>query len=139
MQGHPAHTCSSYLFYKQNNGHLGVLASARLALLPRVHAAAACGLSGEIAAKPCCACRLVPAASVSFGNPREFLLRRNTDPADKYRFWLGAGSLLVMRSTTQQHWMHSVPKRKGLEGERVNLTFRLIIHKESQRRRQHGA
>ncbi|GAB4813449.1 hypothetical protein N2152v2_000495 [Parachlorella kessleri] len=58
-------------------------------------------------------------ASVSFGVPREFILRSNAQPADKYRFRLGTGSLLIMRGTVQQHWMHCVPKRKGLEGART--------------------
>lgn len=117
-------------------------------------------------------------ASVSLGTPRDFLLRRNADPKDKYRcvgisggrgrcgaecaaakfaltalihgmvspvlccttsaeapaplyrFLLGEGSLLVMRGSVQEHWTHSVPKRKGVEGGRINLTFRRITRPE---------
>jgi hypothetical protein len=37
-----------------------------------------------------------------------------------------------MQGTTQQHWMHSVPRRQGVAGSRINLTFRTIVRKEQQ-------
>lgn len=58
------------------------------------------------------------------------MLRRNSDPTEKLCWKLGAGDLLVMRGTTQQHFMHNVPTRKGLLEGRINLTFRNIINPE---------
>jgi alkylated DNA repair dioxygenase AlkB len=67
---------------------------------------------------------------VSLGTPREFLLRRNSDHADKLRFRLGGGSLLVMSGSVQEHWQHSVPRRPALAGERISLTFRRVMAAE---------
>lgn len=39
---------------------------------------------------------------------------------------LEPGSLLVMKGTTQTHWLHSIPKTKTVTIPRVNLTFRQI-------------
>lgn len=66
-------------------------------------------------------------ASVSLGIAREFVLRKNTDHSVKYSFALGPGDLLVMQGTVQRDWMHAVPKRKGKEGGRINLTFRQVV------------
>jgi alkylated DNA repair dioxygenase AlkB len=78
---------------------------------------------------------------VSLGCPRNFLLRRNADHGDKYRFRLGGGALLVMSGSVQEEWMHSVPRREGqtaaAAGERISLTFRRIVNPE-QRRQQGG-
>jgi alkylated DNA repair dioxygenase AlkB len=38
---------------------------------------------------------------------------------------LPSGSILVMHGTTQQHWVHRVPKEPG-SASRINLTFRFI-------------
>ncbi len=32
--------------------------------------------------------------------------------------------------TTQDHWMHTVPKRATVGSPRVNLTFRRVVHLE---------
>ena len=63
---------------------------------------------------------------MSLGTPRDFLLRRNEDHADKYRFRLGGGALLVMSGPVQEQWQHSVPRRPAVAGERISLTFRCI-------------
>lgn len=63
---------------------------------------------------------------MSLGTAREFLLRQNSDHAVKYRFRLGGGALLVMSGPLQRHWMHSIPRRPVLVGERLSLTFRTI-------------
>ncbi|KAK9806694.1 hypothetical protein WJX73_009610 [Symbiochloris irregularis] len=65
--------------------------------------------------------------SVSLGAARSFMLRRNSDHKDKRHFLVGAGDVLVMSGTTQQHWMHSVPKRARVAEARINLTFRNIL------------
>ena len=78
---------------------------------------------------------LLPAGSVSLGAPRDFVLRRNTDHSDRLVFSLSHGDVLIMRGTTQKHWMHSVPKRAAAQGERLNLTFRQVAHPDGRPRR----
>jgi len=63
-------------------------------------------------------------ASLSFGATRTFELRRRTT-GKVVKLPLTAGSILVMRGTTQHHWVHRVPKEPGSAG-RINLTFRFI-------------
>jgi alkylated DNA repair dioxygenase AlkB len=64
-------------------------------------------------------------ASLSFGARRRFLLRARRGDA-RHEFWLDHGSLLVMGGTTQQTFVHSLPKQRGLAQRRINLTFRYI-------------
>ena len=64
-------------------------------------------------------------ASLSFGAERRFLLRHK-QTKEQVEVMLATGSLLVMRGTTQTHWLHSLPKMKKVRAPRVNLTFRLI-------------
>lgn len=66
-------------------------------------------------------------ASVSFGAPRDFYLRQNTDHTKKWSYQLGAGDVLLMEGTCQQNLMHAIPKRKNVSGERINLTFRNVL------------
>jgi len=66
-------------------------------------------------------------ASVTFGATREFYLRRNVDHAYKLAYFLGNGDMLIMKGSTQKHYMHAVPKRANVEGIRINLTFRQIL------------
>ncbi|BDA42687.1 DNA oxidative demethylase ALKBH2 [Coccomyxa sp. Obi] len=68
--------------------------------------------------------------SASFGSARDFILRRNADHHDKLSYPLGCGDVLVMKGTLQQHWMHSVPRRKRVLGGRISLTFRQIVNPE---------
>lgn len=65
-------------------------------------------------------------ASVSFGAPREFLLRHNHHKAMHLKLPLPSGSLLIMGKGMQLNWKHSLPKRKHAE-PRINLTFRKIL------------
>jgi alkylated DNA repair dioxygenase AlkB len=39
---------------------------------------------------------------------------------------LADGDLLVMDAPTQKHWLHALPERRRVVGERINLTFRRI-------------
>lgn len=64
-------------------------------------------------------------ASVSFGETRDFMLRKK-DKAIKIKIPLKHGSLLIMGGDLQNFWEHSVPKRKKVKNDRVNLTFRYI-------------
>lgn len=69
-------------------------------------------------------------AAVSFGATRDFILRKNDDHNVKHTFPLGCGDVLVMRGNTQQYWMHYIPKRAGVPGGRISLTFRQILDPE---------
>jgi alkylated DNA repair dioxygenase AlkB len=66
-------------------------------------------------------------ASLSLGATRDFVLRHNTRKGLEKTIPLEHGSLLVMAGTTQAEWKHSLPRRKGAVGERINLTFRLVL------------
>ncbi len=68
-------------------------------------------------------------ASVSLGAQRVFELKQKHQlPAKKFKLTLRHGSLLIMSGTMQQHWLHQLPKVKGLQEPRINLTFRNIIN-----------
>lgn len=65
-------------------------------------------------------------ASVSLGAEREFRLKhKRTD--EKISVLLEHGSLLVMKDSTQTHWLHSIPKSKKIQTPRINLTFRTML------------
>jgi alkylated DNA repair dioxygenase AlkB len=65
-------------------------------------------------------------ASISLGAEREFRLKhKRTD--DKVSVLLESGSLLVMKDTTQTHWLHCIPKTKKVTTPRINLTFRTML------------
>ena len=65
-------------------------------------------------------------ASVSLGAERKFLFKhKNT--GQKVAVMLEHGSLLVMKGTTQTHWLHRLPPSKVISSPRVNLTFRTIV------------
>ena len=72
-------------------------------------------------------------ASVSLGVARRFDLRHNGTGVVQ-SFQLKGGSLLVMRGTTQAEWRHRVPKEPGVQGERINLTFRWVTPRNSPQR-----
>ncbi|MBE9241198.1 alpha-ketoglutarate-dependent dioxygenase AlkB family protein [Synechocystis salina] len=68
-----------------------------------------------------------PIASVSFGATRRFLLKHKTDSTiDKVELMLTSGSVLLMLDTTQEYWLHQIPKTKKFVNPRINLTFRFI-------------
>lgn len=74
-----------------------------------------------------------PIASLSLGQPRDFIFRhqdsrgknacRKIEPVN---IELEHGSLLLMNHPTNQFWYHSLPQRKKLKNVRINLTFRKI-------------
>ena len=64
-------------------------------------------------------------ASVSFGEERWFHFKHKTKDL-KQKILLQHGSLLLMRDSTQEHWLHQLPKSKKILKPRVNLTFRRI-------------
>jgi alkylated DNA repair dioxygenase AlkB len=65
-------------------------------------------------------------ASASFGETRDFVIRRKQNHSEKIKLPLKHGSLLVMKGEFQHHWQHYVPKRKDTKSSRFNLTFRRI-------------
>ncbi len=65
-------------------------------------------------------------ASVSFGAERKFAFRHKVSK-ETVSHVLENGSLLVMKGTTQTHWVHRLPPTKLVSKPRVNLTFRTIV------------
>ncbi|KAE8408446.1 hypothetical protein BDV37DRAFT_278929 [Aspergillus pseudonomiae] len=67
-------------------------------------------------------------ASLSLGAKRDFLLKHKPGiQAGPLKFPLASGDMVVMRGETQANWLHSVPKRAGDGGGRINVTFRRAL------------
>jgi len=64
-------------------------------------------------------------ASMSFGAERKFAFKHKVSK-DTVSVNLQKGSLLVMKGTTQEHWLHRLPPTKKVKTPRINLTFRTI-------------
>lgn len=64
--------------------------------------------------------------SLSFGAERKFAFKHKTC-GETVSLVLEHGSLLVMKDTTQTHWLHRLPPTKQTRLPRVNLTFRTIV------------
>lgn len=64
--------------------------------------------------------------SLSFGAERKFAFKHKQSKK-KVELILEHGSLLVMKDTTQTHWLHRLPPTKLITKPRVNLTFRTIV------------
>lgn len=67
-----------------------------------------------------------PIASISLGAEREFRMKHKVTQ-EKISVRLESGSLLVMKGSTQRHWLHSVPKAMKVKEARINLTFRTMV------------
>jgi alkylated DNA repair dioxygenase AlkB len=65
-------------------------------------------------------------AIVSFGSPRNLLLRPRAGGAETLRFPLGHGDLIVMGGSCQRTWEHAIPKTAKPVGPRVSVQFRPI-------------
>jgi alkylated DNA repair dioxygenase AlkB len=65
-------------------------------------------------------------ASISLGAERKFEFKHKHSQ-EKISLILEPGSLLVMQGTTQEKWIHSLPKSKKIRDPRLNLTFRQMI------------
>lgn len=66
-------------------------------------------------------------ASISLGETRKFSWKHKTIK-DRYDLYLEEGSLLIMQGAMQEHWLHCIPKTSKVQGARVNLSFRQILH-----------
>jgi len=64
-------------------------------------------------------------ASVSFGAERTFAFKHK-ETKETVSLNLNHGSLLIMKGTTQNHWLHRLPPTKKIHSPRINLTFRSI-------------
>ena len=64
-------------------------------------------------------------ASLSFGAERKFAFKHK-ETKEKVELVLEHSSLLIMKGTTQSHWLHRLPPTKRISTPRVNLTFRTI-------------
>lgn len=65
-------------------------------------------------------------ASLSFGAERKFSFKHK-ETKETVSILLEQGSLLVMKGTTQTHWLHRLPPTTKVKSPRVNLTFRTIV------------
>ena len=66
--------------------------------------------------------------SLSFGAERKFVFKHK-ERKEKVEIFLEHGSLLVMKDTTQTHWLHRLPPSRKITTPRINLTFRTIVEK----------
>ncbi|CAA7391230.1 alpha-ketoglutarate-dependent dioxygenase AlkB family protein [Chryseobacterium fistulae] len=64
-------------------------------------------------------------SSLTFGAERKFLFKHK-QTKEKVEIFLENGSVLVMKGTTQDHWLHRLPPTTKVKAPRVNLTFRTI-------------
>lgn len=64
--------------------------------------------------------------SLSFGAERKFSFKHK-ELKDTISVLLEHGSLLVMKDSTQTHWLHRLPPTKKVFQPRINLTFRTIV------------
>lgn len=65
-------------------------------------------------------------ASFSFGAERIFQFKHK-ESKQIVKVLLQHGSLLVMKGTCQQHWLHRLPPSKKITRPRISLTFRTIL------------
>lgn len=74
-------------------------------------------------------------ASLSLGAKRDFLMKHKpmapeageeTAEPKPIKLSLGPGDMVLMRGKTQANWLHSIPKRAGVDAGqgRINITFR---------------
>jgi len=64
-------------------------------------------------------------ASLNFGAERKFAFKHKKSKI-KVDVFLEKGCLLVMKGSTQTHWLHRLPPTKKVHTPRINLTFRTI-------------
>uniref|UniRef100_UPI0040477881 alpha-ketoglutarate-dependent dioxygenase AlkB family protein n=1 Tax=Polaribacter sp. TaxID=1920175 RepID=UPI0040477881 len=65
-------------------------------------------------------------ASLTLGAARKFSFKHK-EQKQKVDILLESGSLLIMKGTTQSHWLHRLPPTKKVYKPRINLTFRTIV------------
>ncbi|MEK0423620.1 MAG: hypothetical protein RLZ95_1530 [Bacteroidota bacterium] len=65
-------------------------------------------------------------ASLSLGAIRKFSFKHKTSK-ETISVVLENGSLLEMKGSLQNHWLHALPKTKKISEPRINLTFRQML------------
>jgi hypothetical protein len=79
-------------------------------------------------------------ASFTLGAKRDFLMKHKpiapkegetTPDPGQIKLPLGSGDMVLMRGKTQSMWLHSIPKRAGVDANkgRINITFRKALVK----------
>ena len=79
-------------------------------------------------------------ASFTLGARRDFLMKHKpfapkegaiTPDPGQIKLPLGSGDMVLMRGKTQSMWLHSIPKRAGVDANkgRINITFRKALVK----------
>ncbi|WP_320667980.1 alpha-ketoglutarate-dependent dioxygenase AlkB family protein [Prochlorococcus sp. MIT 1307] len=68
-----------------------------------------------------------PISSLSLGATRDFFLKHRSKNI-KEVITLRRGDLLIMHPNCQKEWLHSIPTRKKVINQRINLTFRCYNH-----------
>jgi hypothetical protein len=79
-------------------------------------------------------------ASFSFGAKRDFLMKHKpiapragvgVEEPKAIKLVLSSGDMVFMRGKTQSQWLHSIPKRAGVDANkgRINITFRKAMVK----------
>ena len=63
-------------------------------------------------------------AIISFGSPRNLLLRPRAGGHETVRFPVGHGDLIVMGGSCQRTWEHAIPKTTKPVGPRISVQFR---------------
>lgn len=67
-------------------------------------------------------------ASISFGETRDFEVRRYKTHDNKIVVPLSHGSLILMRGDMQRNWEHRVPQKPNKKLQtRINITFRYVF------------
>jgi alkylated DNA repair dioxygenase AlkB len=67
-------------------------------------------------------------AIVSLGAARTLQVRpRKKSDGARHDLELGHGALLIMGGSCQRHYVHGIPRQAGVRGERISLTFRLLL------------
>ena len=64
-------------------------------------------------------------ASLSFGEERMFKFK-HLESGNALSIQLETGSLLLMKGSIQEYWLHALPKTTRSTAPRMNLTFRLL-------------
>ena len=64
--------------------------------------------------------------SLSFGAERKFIFKHKQSK-ETIGLKLEQGSLLIMKGSTQTHWLHRLPPTTRVFSPRVKLTFRTIV------------
>lgn len=70
-------------------------------------------------------------ASMSFGVDRKFSFKHK-ETKEKIDLILHHGSLLIMKDSTQTHWLHRLPPTTRVRRPRINLTFRTIVDSKNR-------